>query len=62
MTGLKIKEFIEKRGLKQIYVAQKCGFDIKVFNSMLNGHRRIQIEELQRIAEALEVSPSEFLK
>lgn len=47
----KIKVYIEKNGLKQIHIACKSGFNIKTFNAMLNGNRKLLADEFLEICQ-----------
>ena len=57
----KIKQYIADNGLKQIYVAEKAGIEFAVFNAILNGKTRLDVERLERISKALGVEPGFFL-
>ena len=46
---------IENKGLKQIYIAKKAGYSPQEFNDMLNGRRLIKVNDIARIASALDV-------
>lgn len=47
------KMIIKERCLKQGLVAQKAGYDGKVFSNMMNGRKLITDEDVLRIAKAL---------
>ena len=47
--------FIQKRGLKQSYVAERAGMSAQKLNDMLKGRMIIKVVDIQAIANALEV-------
>lgn len=55
-----IARIINKKGLKQVYVAEKAGFEKQQFNDMLNGRKIIKPCDALVIANALEVEPNEL--
>ena len=50
------------RGFKQNAIAERGGYDPKDFSNMLNGRKRIQVSDIPRLAEALEVTPNDLMK
>lgn len=52
-TGLRI--IIAKKGLKNMYVAEKAGYSNQELSDMLNGRRLIKACDIPKLAEALEV-------
>lgn len=65
MTGQEIiaqniRKEINKRGLKQRYVAERAGFDVRSFNNMLTGRKIILAEYIPVIANALGVTPNDL--
>ena len=61
-TAQNIKRIIADKGLKQIYIADKAGYDRQVFNNMLNGRKLITDADIPRIANALGVEPNDLFK
>ena len=61
-TAQNIKRIIADKGLKQIYIAEKAGYDRQVFNNMLNGRKIITDADIPRIANALGVEPNDLFK
>lgn len=57
---LNIRAIIDAKGLKHKAVAEKAGYSIQQFSSMLNGRKTIECDDLWRIANALEVTPNEL--
>lgn len=58
----KVRKYIEERGIRQSFVAEKCSMSATTFNAMLNGHRKMYAEDLRAICYALEVSPEQFVE
>lgn len=54
-----IKQFLEKNGIKQSYVADGAGIKRDALCTTLNGRRKLPIDEYCRICKALNV-PFEF--
>lgn len=57
----KITQFIEKKGMKQVYIAEKAGFTPKELSDMLNGRRLIRVCDIPKLAFALGVTPNDLL-
>lgn len=62
MIGAEIKNYISEAGLKFGAVAEKAGIPANTFSAMMNGKRKITVEEYFMICKALNVSPEEFYK
>lgn len=58
----KVKQYLEEHGIRQSFVADKCGISASTFNSMLNGKRKMYAEDLRMICYALEVPPEAFIE
>lgn len=50
-----VSVIINKKGLKQVYVAGKAGYTAQELNDMLNGRRLIKVCDIPKIAYALGV-------
>lgn len=61
-VGQRIKQHIHENCLKQVRVAEKADIPNPIFNAMLNGKRKIYINEYAAICEALNVSADTFIK
>lgn len=57
-----IKRLIAEKGLKQKAVADRAGFSIQGFNSILKGRKLIKPCDVKIIANALNVSVNELYK
>jgi len=60
-TGEKIKAYLAEQGLKQYRVAEKAGINNDKFNLVLNGKRRLQVDEYVAICNAIGVPTDTFL-
>lgn len=58
----KLKAYINEHGLKQTYIAEQSGIDVKTLNAILNGYIRLSVERLEAICKVLNVSPKIFLE
>ena len=60
MAAAKLKEAIEKSGLKQKFIAEKIGVSETALSAMLNGNQRIDIDTFFAIAVVLRMTPDEI--
>ncbi len=61
-TGFKLAELRRKAGLSQMELAERAGTTQATISNLETGKsRRIELDLLDRIAEALECKPSELL-
>lgn len=60
-VGIKIKEIIEKKKLKQREVAHDAGLDVENLRKYMKGTQEMKISTLVRISDALNISASELL-
>lgn len=58
--GRIIKKYILEKGLKQNIIAKNAKISAQTFNDMLNGRRKIEVEEYFKICESLQVSLNFF--
>ena len=58
----KVRAYIEKKGYKQVAVAQKAGISNTTFNAIMNGKRTMYADDLCAICIALNVSPELFIE
>lgn len=58
----RIKEVLEEKGIKQIWLADKLGKSYNIVNSYAQNRSQPSIEVLYKIAEILEVKPKDLLK
>ena len=57
----RIKEVIEEKGIKQIWLAEKLGKSYNMVNSYVQNRRQPSIECLYEIAEILNIEAKELL-
>lgn len=56
-----IAKYLEDNGIKQNYLATKINMSTVTLNTILNGKRKIDIEEYAKICDALNVTYDLFL-
>jgi len=57
----RIKEVLEEKGIKQIWLAEQLGKSYNMVNSYAQNRRQPSIEDLYKIAEILGVEAKELL-
>ncbi|GGH04055.1 hypothetical protein GCM10011416_23970 [Polaribacter pacificus] len=57
----RIKEVLEEKGIKQIWLAEQLGKSYNMVNSYVQNRRQPSIECLYEIAEILNISVKELL-
>lgn len=58
----KIKDHIQKNGIKQKWISERTGICENKISLTLNGHRRLTFSEYEMICGALEVPVDAFLQ
>lgn len=58
----RIKEYLEKNGITQIFISRKTGIDPSKLNLSLNGGRKLSLDEYALICYALGVNTDKFLQ
>jgi transcriptional regulator with XRE-family HTH domain len=58
----RIKEVLEVKGIKQIWLSEQLGKSYNMVNSYVQNRRQPSIEDLYKIAEILSVNVTELLK
>lgn len=61
MVGLKVKEYLDQRGVKYSYLSRMIGIPMNLLSLTLNGKRRMSVEEYFAICKALDVSVETFV-
>ena len=56
-----IKEVLEEKGIKQIWLAEKLGKSFCIVNSYVCNRRQPNLEVLFEIAKILQVDPKELI-
>lgn len=57
----RIKEVLEEKGIKQVWLAEQIGKSYNVVNGYVQNRSQPSIEVLYRIGEILNVDPKELL-
>ena len=57
----RIKEVLEEKGIKQIWLAEQLGKSYNMVNSYVQNRRQPSLETLFEIANILNVDPKELL-
>lgn len=58
----RIKEVLEEKGIKQIWLSEQLGKSYNMVNSYAQNRRQPSIDVLFKIAEILNVNPKDLLK
>lgn len=51
-----IANYIDEKGIKQKFLAEKTGLSCEAMSNMLNGKRKLEVDEYAKICETLNVS------
>lgn len=57
----RIKDVLDNKGIKQIWLAQKLGKSYNMVNSYVKNRRQPSIDDLYKIAEILDVEAKDLL-
>ena len=57
----RIKEVLEKKGIKQIWLAEQLGKSYNMVNSYVQNRRQPSLEDLYKIANILNVEVNDLL-
>lgn len=57
----RIKEVLNEKGLKQIWLTERLGKSYNMVNSYVQNRQQPRLEVLYKIAELLQVSPKDLL-
>ncbi|MBN3581056.1 helix-turn-helix transcriptional regulator [Algoriphagus aestuarii] len=58
----RIKEVLEEKGIKQIWLAERLGKSYNMVNGYVQNRQQPRLEVLFEIARILEVNPKDLLK
>lgn len=58
----RIKEVLEKKGIKQTWLAEKLGKSYNMVNAYAQNRQQPRLEDLYKISEILDVEVKELLK
>ncbi|WP_019991486.1 helix-turn-helix domain-containing protein [Rudanella lutea] len=59
--GKKIRQFRERRGLSQEYMATKLDISQNAYYKLETGETRLKVDTLKQISDILEVNPAELM-
>ncbi len=55
-----IKRIINEKGYKQKFIAKKAGYSENTMSNIINNRKKINEDDILKIAAALEVTPNEL--
>lgn len=58
----RIYSIIIEKNLKQSAVARAAGYDVKKFNNMLKGRKKIYADDIPNICKVLAINPNELFQ
>lgn len=61
INGLRIKKYIDDKGIKQTFLSEKSGIPPVTLNQILNDNRRLEVNEYAHICMSLNL-PLDFFK
>ena len=61
VTMNRIKEVLKEKGIKQIWLAEKLGKSYNMVNGYVQNRRQPSIEDLNKVANILEIDVKELL-
>lgn len=60
MIGIKVKKYLDENGIKYSYLSEKIGMPMNTLSLLLNGKRKMSVEEYFMICEVLELPVNTF--
>lgn len=60
--GIKIKDIIDEKEVKQREVAHDAEMDIETLRKYIKGYQEMKISTLFKIAKALKINPGDLIK
>lgn len=60
MVGLKIKEYLDEKGIKYSYLSKTSGIPMNLLSPTLNGKRKLSVEEYFVICSVLGLPAETF--
>lgn len=61
-VGKRIKKYLEENNIKQNWLSEKINIASSKLNEVLNGKRKLTVEEFEKIIGALDVEANTFIK
>jgi transcriptional regulator with XRE-family HTH domain len=53
-----VKTEMNATGVKQGFIAERCGFSDSEFSAVLNGYRRARVDDIDKFCKGMHVSPN----
>lgn len=60
LIGIKVKQYLDENGIKYSFLSEKIGIPMNVLSPLLNGKRKMSVEEYFLICNALELPVDTF--
>ena len=60
MIGIKVKQYLDENGIKYSFLSEKIGIQMNVISQLVNGKRKMSVEEYFLICNALELPVDTF--
>lgn len=60
LIGIKVKKYLDENGIKYSYLSEKIGMPMNTLSLLLNGKRKMSVEEYFMICEVLELPVNTF--
>lgn len=61
-ANLEIKKYLEEKGISQTFISKKTGIPLPTLNLVLNGRRKLTLDEYSIICGVLAVNTDKFLR
>ena len=58
----RVRDYIDRKGLKQSAIAIKADISKQTLSAMLSGRRKMYADDLQALCKALDVRPELFIE
>ena len=55
-----VKTEMKDTGIKQSFIAEKCGFKPFEFSQMINGHRPMRVDDFYKFCRGMEINPNDI--
>lgn len=60
MIGIKVKNYLDENGIKYSYLSERIGMPMNTLSLLLNGKRKMSVEEYFMICEVLGLPVNTF--
>ena len=58
---MKIADYIKNMGIRQSVLCEKTGIERAAMNGILNGKRKLSVDEFEKLCIAIEKNPNSFM-